>query len=279
VHEANPHNRSFRPLSAQNRTPERLQRIVAAADAVLAVINKDELRRFGPRAPTSDSPEAQAAKAERDAQRAALQDALLRKGLAQAELALGPLDALTAQLTPPRPLVSAAARHAAGPSSRSSTPAAGGASPAGSPRPEPSQPVPVAMPAPIAMPAPAAELAAALDATWAELEQWADIDEAKYLPLRVAWERANGRLAAALKHLQRYLNESEVKSDLQPYFALRRYGPQHIDSRLCNVLTRRAAGCCWASARLLLLQLGWSHWDAYEAAWNIIRFPPAQARF
>jgi len=195
---------------------------------------------------------------------------MLRKGLAQADLALGPLDALTAQLTPPRPLVSAAARHAAGPSSRSSTPAAGGASPAGSPRPEPPLPAPIVL---------APEHVAALDATWAELEQWADVDEAKYLPLRVAWERANGRLATALKHLQRYLNESEVKSDQQPFFALRRCVPYNMNSPFLRCSHTICSLLLLGVTRLLLLQLGWSHWDAYEAAWNIIRFPPAQARF
>jgi hypothetical protein len=217
---------------AQERTAERLAAVVKAADAVLAVVDKAELRKHNPKAPVGDTREALLAKQERDIQRSALQDALLRKGLALADTALGPIDAAGARLPPPRSLVPTVAASRA--TATTATARASTSAPA------------------TTSALPSADAVAALNAAWSELEQWAEVDDPKYLPLRVAWERANGRPAAALRHLQRLLADSDVKAELRPLHALR---------------------------RALLVELGWRHWDAYEAAWGVIRFPPAYARF
>ena len=226
--------------------------MVTAADAVIAAIDRSDLQQHRVRTPVSSSaaaavaagegPEAQAARAVREQQRAALQDALLRKGLAQADALLGVVSTAAAKLGPPVSLATVA--------TRSATPS-GVASPASSPA--ASTPAPGAASANATVPAPSEVTVTELTATWSELTQWADVDELKYLPLRVAVERAHGRPAAALKHLQRFLSESEAKPELRLFHALRRYAPRGpradglnhdavLNSTMCARVAVRGAG-------------------------------------
>jgi len=89
----------------------------------------------------------------------------------------------------------------------------------------------------------------AFQATYDELRKWTNVEEDRFLELRVAYERARGRLGSALEVVREKLAKQPAR-------------------RALHDLQLR-----------LLEELGWKHWVDHHRAWQAIRFPGAYPPF
>ncbi len=88
------------------------------------------------------------------------------------------------------------------------------------------------------------------EAAYTELKRWADMSDEENARVQIAYERGHGRFGAALKVLERLIDDADE--------------PDEKD---------------FAARADLYHAMGWPHWAAYERTWNLIRFPESYPRF